>query len=184
MIAVRANLPTARMRTAALLALAGVGAVVSQPGSAQLFAGHDSNAPVDYSADRIELQDKANRVVLSGNVDVTQKDLRLRAARVTVSYTNDGSLKIQRMIATGGVLVTRGTDSARGDVAVYDLVQRIITMSGNVTLTRNGSTLNGGRAVINLATGMSTVDGRAAAPSGGTGKGGRVSGTFTVAKGK
>ena len=47
---------------------------------AQAIAGHNSNAPVDYAADRIELMDKQHRVVLSGAVDVKQADLRLRAA--------------------------------------------------------------------------------------------------------
>jgi lipopolysaccharide export system protein LptA len=39
---------------------------------------NDSNSPVDYAADRIEVQDKAKRVLLTGNVDITQDDLRLR----------------------------------------------------------------------------------------------------------
>jgi lipopolysaccharide export system protein LptA len=155
--------------------------------SAQIASGKNSNAPVNYAADRIEMQDRDNRVVLTGNVDITQADLRLRAARVTVNYTNNGSLKIQRMIANGNVYVTRGDQSARGDAAVYDLVQRVITMAGNVTLNRNGDVLNGGRVVMNLDTGISSVDGRSSGSSTGTnpavpaGRGGRVSGTFTVA---
>ena len=168
---------------AAALVLAVAGAP-AQRLAAQAIAGHDGNAPVDYAADRIELQDRSDRVVLSGNVDVTQGDLRLRAARVTVNYTNAGSLRIQRMIAGGGVLVTRGTERARGDVAVYDFNQRIITMAGDVALDRSGDTLNGGRLVINLATGVSSVDGRSnAAGAAGlstTSKGGRVSGTFAA----
>ena len=45
--------------------MAGIGALAQ-------VAGHNSNAPVNYAADRIELQDRQNRVVLSGNVDITQ----------------------------------------------------------------------------------------------------------------
>jgi lipopolysaccharide export system protein LptA len=173
----------------ALASVIAVGAMLLGAGglSAQIATSHNSNAPVNYSADRIEMQDRNNRIVLSGDVDITQADLRLRAARVTVNYTNNGSLKIQRMIANGSVYVTRGTQSARGDAAVYDLMQRVITMAGNVTLNQNGDVLNGGRVVMNLDTGISSVDGRnaAAAPAGSTGassgKGGRVSGTFTVA---
>jgi lipopolysaccharide export system protein LptA len=152
---------------------------------AQAIAGHDSNAPVNYAADRIELQDKARRVVLSGNVDITQGDLRMRAARSTVAYTNDGSLKIQRLDATGGVTVTRGNESAKGDVAVYDFNRRIITMAGNVALRRGTDTMNGGRLVMDLNSGVSSVDGRAGGSSSalGTGaSGGRVSGSFSVPK--
>lgn len=145
---------------------------------AQGLAGHDSKAPVNYAADRIEVQDKAKRVVLSGNVDITQSDLRLRAARTTVAYSNPGEISIDRIDATGGVQVTRGSESARGDVAVYDFGRNVITMTGNVALRRSGDTLNGGRLVIDLDSGLTSVDGRSSAGS--TGGSGRVSGTFNV----
>ena len=126
---------------------------------------------------------RQNRVVLSGNVKITQAGLNLDAARTIVNYTDAGSLKIQRIMATGGVQVTRGNERARGDTAVYDFNRRIITMAGNVRLNRGGDTLNGGRLVIDLATGVSSVDGRASGSSSVTGQGqsgGRVTGTFSV----
>lgn len=155
---------------------------------AQAIAGHNSDAPVNYEADRIELQDKANRVVLSGNVDISQGGLRLQAARTTVAYTDAGELKIQRIDATGGVFVTRGTESARGDVAIYDFNRRIITLVGNVALRRGSDTMNGGRLVIDLASGIASIDGRAGGGSSavggavGSSSGGRVSGSFSVPK--
>jgi len=169
--------------TVTLCALAGIQA------GAQAIAGHNSDAPVNYAADRIELQDRQNRVVLSGNVDIDQAGLRIRAARTQVNYTDAGSLKIQRILATGGVTVTRGTERAAGDVAVYDFNRRVITLAGNVHLNRAGDTLNGGRLVIDLKSGVSSVDGRAGGSSSVTGAvpgsgGGRVSGTFSVPKTK
>lgn len=155
---------------------------------AQAIAAHNSKAPVNYAADRIELQDKQNRVVLSGNVDIAQADLTMRAARTTVAYTDVGSLQIQRIDASGGVVVTRGNERASGDVAVYDFDRKIITMAGNVALRRGSDTLNGGRLVIDLNTGISNIDGRAsgAAPAMGVpvqSRGnGRVSGSFSVPK--
>lgn len=152
---------------------------------AQALAGHNSNAPVNYAADRIELQDRQNRVVLSGNVDITQAGLRLQAARTLVNYSDAGSLRIQRIMATGGVTVTRGNERAAGEVAVYDFNRRVITMAGNVRLNRGGDTLNGGRLVIDLKSGVSSVDGRAGGSSSVTGAvqgsgNGRVSGSFSV----
>lgn len=159
-------------------ALGTVGLLAVSQSGAQAIGGHNSDAPVSYAADRIELQDKANRVVLSGNVDIQQGDLRLKADRTTVAYTNEGSLKIQRIDATGGVLVTRGNESARGAVAIYDFNQRIITMAGGVGLRRGSDTLNGGHLVIDLRSGLSSVSGG----PGSSGSGGRVSGTFQVPK--
>ena len=159
--------------------------------AAQAIAAHNSKAPVNYAADRIELQDRQNRVVLSGSVEITQADLTMRAARTTVAYTDAGSLQIQRIDATGGVVLTRGNERASGDVAVYDFTRKIIFMAGNVALRRGSDTLNGGRLVIDLNTGISTVDGRStgAAPASGepgaaaAGRsGGRVSGSFRVPK--
>ncbi|HUQ13238.1 MAG TPA: LptA/OstA family protein [Novosphingobium sp.] len=168
-----------RLSLLALLAAAGFA-----PLALAQIAGFNSNAPVDYAADRIELQDRQNRVVLSGNVAITQGNLHLSAGRTTVAYTDNGSLRIQRIDATGGVKVDRGGETARGDVAIYDFNRRIITMIGNVALRRGSDTLNGGRLVIDLDSGVSSVDGSAGGSApGATGtRGGRVTGSFSVPK--
>ena len=181
--------PLARiaLRSFAAGALAGVVAALafaSQAG-AQAIAGFNSDQPVNYSADRIELQDRQNRVLLSGNVVIDQGDLRLTAARTTVAYTQDGGLNIQRIDATGGVVVTRGTERASGAAGVYDFNRRVIVLSGGVALRRGADTLNGGRLTMDLKTGLSTVDGGGGKGPGATRTGsGRVSGTFTVPKQK
>lgn len=152
---------------------------------AQALANHNSNAPVDFAANSIEVQDRADRVVISGNVRVTQAGMTLTAARMTVAYSRQGGTDVNRLDATGGVVVTKGDERASGNVAIYDLDRRLITMVGNVQLTQRGNRLNGGRLVIDLNSGRATVDGRGAArgPDGNPvqgGTGGRVTGTFTV----
>jgi lipopolysaccharide export system protein LptA len=147
---------------------------------AQSISGHNSNAPVSTAADRIELQDRENRVVLSGNVVIEQAGLTLRAARTQVNFDDAGSVTIQRITATGGVVVTRGDERASGDNAIYDFNRRIITMAGNVRLRRGADNLNGGRLVIDLASGLSSVDGSASGPSASGSSTGRVTGTFNV----
>ena len=152
---------------------------------AQALANHNSNAPVDFDAGSIEVQDRADRVVLAGGVTVTQAGLTVRAPRMTVAYTRSGGTDVNRLDATGGVVVTKGDERASGNVAIYDLDRRLITMVGNVQLTQRGNRLNGGRLVIDLNSGRATVDGRGAArgPDGQPiqgGTGGRVTGTFTV----
>jgi lipopolysaccharide export system protein LptA len=175
------------MKRASLLALLALPFAVSV--DAQVMKNHDSNAPVNFSADRIEVQDRADRVVVSGNVEVTQAGMTLNAARMTVAYRNGGGqtsgpggVEIDRIDASGNVVVTKGNETARGNVAIYDLNSRLITMLGNVTLTQGSNRLTGGRLVMDLRSGRSTVDGRSsggAGVSGGNG-GGRVSGTFSV----
>jgi lipopolysaccharide export system protein LptA len=162
-----------RSFAAAFLASAAVALGFGSLAGAQGIAGFNPNQPVNYAADRIELQDRQNRVVLSGNVEITQGDLRLTAGRTTVAFTDAGSLRIQRIDATGGVTVTRGGESARGAAAVYDLNRRTIILTGGVALRRGTDTLNGSRLTMNLNTGRSTVEG------GGT-QTGRVTGQFSV----
>ena len=81
-------------------------AQVKQEQPVSALKGHNSNAPVDVTADRIEVQDRADRAVFSGNVVATQADLKLTAPRLTVAYSNSGGIEIQRIDATGGVTVT------------------------------------------------------------------------------
>lgn len=175
---------TLRHLSIGLLGLAAAVLGLQTLANAQGIAGHDSNAPVQFAADQIELQDRQDRVVLSGAVVITQGDLTVKSTRATLAYTDNGGLQIHRLDASGSVNVTRGTESASGAVAVYDFDKRIITMSGGVALRRGSDTLHGGRLVIDLRTGLASVDGRAGGQTNGpTGQtGGRVTGTFTVPK--
>ncbi|MEP3225214.1 MAG: LptA/OstA family protein [Parasphingorhabdus sp.] len=152
------------------------------PAPAQVFGGHNSNAPVNFDAGRIEVQDRADRVVLSGAVRVEQAGLVLNSSRMTVAYRNSGGIEVDRIDASGGVTIRKGADTASGNVAIYDLNRRLITLVGGVTLTQGTNKLSGGRVIIDLASGRSTIDGRAAGGSAPAtqGSNGRVSGTFTV----
>lgn len=162
--------------------------LVSAPAVAQ--RGHNTNAPIDFGADQIQLQDRANRAVLSGNVAVRQAEMTLNAQRMTVAYTGQvigGNPQVSRLDASGGVTVRRPDQTARGQYAIYDLNRRVITMLGAVTLTQGSNTVNGGRLTINLDSGRAVIDGSSvtggAASTGEPGverRSGRVTGTFSV----
>jgi len=162
----------------AFLLLGSANAASAQAVSA--LRGHNSNAPVDVEADRIEVQDRADRALFTGNVRVRQGDLALDAARLTVAYASaGGGTQIQRIDASGGVTVRSPSETATGSFAIYDLNRRLITMLGGVTLVRAGNQVRGGRLVIDLNSGRATVDGSAVNGAAGGG-GGRVTGRFTV----
>jgi lipopolysaccharide export system protein LptA len=167
-----------------LIVLGLLAAVSAEPAFGQAatsaLKGHNSNAPVDVAADRIEVQDRADRAVFSGNVIVKQAELTLTAGRLTVAYANSGGIQIQRLDASGGVTVRSPSETASGQFAIYDLNSRIITMLGGVTLIRGDSHVNGARLVIDLNSGRAVMDGGRGAAPGTTSNGGRVTGTFTV----
>lgn len=164
-----------RLVPALLLAGLAVGPAASQTSA---LKGHDSNAPVDVAADRIEVQDRADRAIFSGNVVVRQAELTLTAARLTVAYSSGGGVELRRIDATGGVTVKSPSETARGNVGIYDLDRRIITLIGDVSLVQRDANVNGGRLTIDLESGRAVMDG--GGPPGTTSQGGRVTGRFTV----
>jgi len=145
--------------------------------SVSALKGHNSDAPVDVTADRIEVQDRADRAMFAGNVHVKQAELSLDTERLTVAYSNANGVQIQRLDAAGGVVVRSPSETAKGDFGIYDLDRKLITLIGAVQLNRGENQVNGSRLVIDLDSGRAVVDG---GPPGVNQSGGRVTGHFTV----
>ncbi|HVF83882.1 MAG TPA: LptA/OstA family protein [Sphingomicrobium sp.] len=152
-------------------------AAIAQQEPVSALKGHNSDAPVDVAADRIEVQDRSDRAIFSGNVRVKQEALTLETARLTINYSSTGGIEIDRLDAAGGVVVRSPSETARGSFGVYDLDRKLITLLGDVQLNRGGSVVNGNRLVIDLNSGRAVIDG---GPPGVGQSGGRVTGRFTV----
>ncbi len=171
------------MRRATLLITAAAATTAALAGLAQAqdsvsaLRGHNSNAPIDVASDRIEVQDRADRAIFVGNVRVRQATLSLDTERLTVAYSSAGGVQIRRLDASGGIVVRSPSETARGDIGIYDLDKRLITLIGAVRLSRRGSEVNGSRLVIDLESGRAVIDG---GPPGVGQSGGRVTGRFTV----
>ncbi|WP_114954526.1 LptA/OstA family protein [Sphingosinicella terrae] len=161
------------------IAIATASAAIGQEGGSAL-KGHDTDAPVDVAADRIEVQDRADRAIFSGSVEVRQGNLQLSTARLTVAYANADGIEIQRLEASGGVVLRSPSETARSQFAIYDLNRRIVTMIGGVSLDRGESQVRGGRLVLDLDSGRAVMDGGTAGAPGTQQTGGRVTGRFTV----
>jgi lipopolysaccharide export system protein LptA len=170
-----AQLVAPALAVAGLTATAALAQQEREPISA--LKGHDSNAPVDVTADRIEVQDRADRAIFAGNVHAKQAELSLDTARLTVAYSSNGSVQIRRLDAAGGVVVRSPSETAKGDYGIYDLDRKLITLIGNVQLNRGQNQVNGSRLVIDLDSGRAVIDG---GPPGVNQSGGRVRGHFTV----
>lgn len=177
-----------RMNSFGFLSAAAAVGLLALPATGQgqtsALRGHNTDAPVDVAADRVEVQDRADRAIFSGNVVARQANLTLNAGRVTLAYSNNGGIEIDRIDASGGVTVRSPSETARGKFGIYDLRNRLITLIGDVTLIRGDSRVQGGRLVLDLASGRAVMDGGAGARPGPsntrTTGGGRVTGTFTV----
>jgi len=120
--------------------------------------------------DTLEYWDQRQLVVARGEAIVIGKEGRLRADILTAHLGVGGNREIEQIDAFGNVLVSTGTEIARGDEGVYNPRTGIARLCGNVRITRGKNQLNGKCADINLITGVSRLTGS------------RVKGIFTPAK--
>ena len=155
-----------------LLLIPALAAVAPASGQQSGRSGFNSNAPVDVEADRIEVQDRADRAIFSGNVIARQGNMTMNAARLTVAYTDTSGVDVQRLEASGGVTLRTPSETARGNFAIYDVNRRIVTLTGGVHLTQGQNRVQGGRLVLDLNSHRAVMDGG--------GSTGRVSGRCTV----
>lgn len=182
--------PGGRGSTAALLYIPLLAAVFSlfplptlaAPAKSPITLSNDK--PVEISSDQLEVQQDKQQAIFSGNVIATQGDIHMRAARMVVHYTDNAASKvaqgIRRIEASGDVIFTNATDTAKGDLAVYDVDRETLDLTGNVVLTREQNILKGSRMHYDLKTSRSilTSGNGTVSSNGKPASGGRVRGVF------
>lgn len=109
--------------------------------------------------DTLEYWDTRQLAVARGEAIVVGSDGKLRADILTAHIGQDGERDIEQIDAFGNVLVSSGTEIARGDEGVYNPKTEIATLCGNVKITRGENQLNGTCAEVNLKTGNSRLVG-------------------------
>jgi len=147
----------------ALLALFTTGAVAQ--GTQVPFGGlqQDTTLPVEIAADQLQINQNDGTILFTGNVIVSQGEMRLTAAKVLAEYSGgDGSAtgKITKIIATGGVTLVNGTEAAEAEKAEYTIDDGIIIMTGKVVLTQGQNALAAERMVVDLKKGIANMQGR------------------------
>jgi lipopolysaccharide export system protein LptA len=126
---------------------------------------HDTNAPIQVSADNFLADINAKTGTYTGNVLVTQGDFHLRADKVRVNVI-DG--KPDKIFANGNVVFAAPSGTAKGDDGVYNVGPRMITLTGHVVLTKEKNVMRGSILTVNLVTGAAQLNN----------SGGRVQGLF------
>jgi len=121
-----------------------------------------NKAPVNIEADELEIKQKQNTAIFSGNVNVVRGKIQLKSARLMVKYHNVGKAgknkrEISKLKATGGVIVTSDTQSATGDWAVMDMKKNTIIMGDNVVISQGGNVIRGNKVLVDLNTGYSRI---------------------------
>jgi lipopolysaccharide export system protein LptA len=179
-----------------------------------LGQGQSQQQPVQIEAATLEVHDKTKTATFSGNVQVVQGDTTMKCQSLIVFYGPEaggnatstpvtattakpaagmpaagmpqGSQSIRRIEARGGVTVLTKDQNASGDLGVYDLKSRTITLSGNVVVSQGQNVIHGERVVVDTVTGNARVE--SGSSNGGAGAGapgpGRVRALIQPGKGQ
>lgn len=137
------------------------------------LGNHNSNQPINIAADHMSANLQEKTLTYTGNVIVTQGDIKMHADAMKVNSDNGKTSLIQ---ANGNVVVdSPASGTATGDAGTYDVPNHVVTMTGRkVVLVHNKDISSGTKLSVNLVTNVATFVSDKA--QGGTG---RVQGTFT-----
>jgi len=179
------------------------------PSPLGLGQGENKDAPVQIEAGTLEVHDKTKTATFSGNVQVVQGDTTMKCHSLVVFYGQEigiggadsettattaaksnlgmpkGAQNIRRIEAHGAVTVLTKDQSATGDLGIYDLKTKTITLSGNVVVSQGQNVIHGERVVVDTETGNARVESGSSGPSGTSAAGtGRVRALIQPGKGQ
>jgi lipopolysaccharide export system protein LptA len=158
--------------------------------------GGDSKEPIKIDADKLDVLDKENKAIFTGNVVAVQGETTVRCTIMTVLYEgrggqgganggkpaasapapapvagapNSSDSSIKKILCKGPVTVVSKTQAATSDNAEFDRANNLVIMTGNVALNDGPNITRGEKLTYNTVTGIANVE---------TGRGGRVQGFF------
>ena len=126
---------------------------------------------VVITGDSFVVDDAKHQAVFTGNVVVTQAQMKLTADKVVAYYGSGGARNITSVEALAHVKIVNPTETAVGERAVYDPKARLLRLTGNVVVNNATGQVQGAELVIDLNKNTSVFTGNK--------KGGRVTGVFT-----
>jgi len=139
--------------------------------------GLDSGQPIAVNADSFLADLNNSTGTYTGNVIVTQGEVRLHADEVTVHAPGG---RAARMEANGNVVVDSPSGQAVGDSGTYDVPLQTIRLTGNVVLTKDANVMRGNALEVSMATGLARLTANSAQAAPGQPPG-RVQGLFVPA---
>jgi len=158
------------------------------PVQSLLQGGQDKDQPVQIEAASLEVRDKNKTATFAGDVQVVQGDTTMKCQKLVVFYGQEigiaqagaqppdakppdakpaptsalpgqkGAQNIRRIEARGGVTVITKDQNASGDLGVYDLIAKTITLTGNVVVSQGQNVIHGERVVVDTVTGNARVE--------------------------
>ncbi len=146
--------------TVLLCAVLGAGMAAAQ--GAQVAFGsiqQNSGLPVEVTADSLAVDQNSGTATFSDNVVIVQGEMRLSADEVVVIYDTEAQ-GIERIEATGNVILISGEDAAESARAEYNVDSGTIEMTGEVLVTQGPSALTADTMTVSITDGTAQMTGR------------------------
>ena len=181
--------------TLLLVGLAPAGGVLAQAVDAAPIAEAAGQAKnVNIESDNMEVLDKSNQAIFTGNVNAERGGVTMKSAKLVVDYRSGGTGKqgskqgqaakpgkaakpaqaktgtaseVTNLEATGNVVIITRTQKITGDKALIDVKANTLTVVGNVVVEQGSSVVKGSKLLVDLTNNRSQMTG------------GRVKGLFT-----
>lgn len=113
-----------------------------------------TSKPVKIEADEIIIKRDNDQVVFVGKVKITQDELNIFSDNMIVNYykNKDKSVSIKNIKANNNVILKNKTITAKGDSAVYDFRNQLITLKDNIILNEEDAVVLGDVLTYNVET--------------------------------
>ncbi len=145
----------------------------------------NQDQPIQIESATLEVHDKSKMATFSGDVQVVQGDTTIKCQTLVVFYGGggpgvsaiahsgsraapgttqkspavpQGAQDIRRIEARGGVTVISKDQNASGDLGVYDVKKKTITLTGNVVVSQGKNVLHGDRVIVDTTTGNAHIE--------------------------
>lgn len=135
----------------------------------------DPNAPIDVTAERLDVDDGVKQAIFTGDVKAQQAGFSLSSSELIATYDGaagfgagqseaasakdaNAGAKLTRIQAKKNVEVTsKDGQKATGDWADYDTKSNTVTLGGNVVMTQGKNVVRGTKLVIDMTSGESVI---------------------------
>ncbi|MCL4557124.1 MAG: lipopolysaccharide transport periplasmic protein LptA [Deltaproteobacteria bacterium] len=107
--------------------------------------------PIDITSTQLEANLKSHIVIFTGNVVAKQGNVVLYCNTLT-AYYDEKAKNITKIVATGDVKITRKDMIATGSEAVFDNVNKLLTLSGAPRIWQAKNIIEGTKIVFYLGT--------------------------------
>jgi lipopolysaccharide export system protein LptA len=113
--------------------------------------------PTNITSDSLSFNAKERVFAYTGNVQVTQGDMRLTSKTLEGTYSEKNELL--KLVARGDVFIAKQDIQATGQIAAYDAVAAIVTLTENPQLQQKESILRADKIKIFLNENRSQAEG-------------------------